>query len=88
MLGNRLISGTAQVLSPAARSYTARQKAQRALAGEPHCPLEALVDHLGDDLISDSLSDAAGCFDVSERVVLTQPVSHDKLPRHYLRNAA
>lgn len=88
LLGDRLISDTAEALLPATRSYTARQKAQRAFAGQLLCPIEALVDHLGDDLSTENLSDAASYFDVSERVVVTQLVNHQKLPREYLSNAA
>lgn len=71
-------------LKPATRSYTYRQKLQRAFAGEFLCPFDALADLLGGDLSADAREDAASHFNVSERTVSSLLVNHKMIGREEL----
>lgn len=56
-------------LSPATRSYSYRQKAQRAFAAELLCPWHAIEGYFEDGFDDDSIDQVAARFQVSERVV-------------------
>ena len=84
LLGDRLTNGLTERLLPATRSYTYRQKLQRAFASELLCPFEMLEEKLGGDYSIDSRDDAADYFNVSERTVSTILVNHKKLDRDFL----
>lgn len=61
---------------------TARQKFQRAFAAEFLCPVNSLVDYLGDDFSETALEDAANHFAVSEKTVDSLLMNNGYLPRH------
>lgn len=70
LLVDRWLPGNAQQpLLPATRSYTYRQKAQRAFAAELLAPIDALRDYLGGDLSEARQEDAAEHFQVSSKVI-------------------
>lgn len=84
LLGDRLTNGLMERLLPATRSYTYRQKLQRAFAAELLCPFEALEEKLAGDYSADAREDAAQHFNVSERTVTTMLVNHRRMDRDYL----
>lgn len=63
---------------------SARQKFQRAFGAELLCPMEGLLQHLGDDVSDAALTEAAGHFEVSPLTVRSQLVNHGYLPRDAL----
>jgi Zn-dependent peptidase ImmA (M78 family) len=84
LLGDRVAIHSKGRLLPATRSYTYRQKVQRAFAGEFLCPYEALADKLKDDLSAEAIADAAAHFNVSELAIRTHLVNHGRLGRDEL----
>lgn len=84
LLGDRIAAPMIERLKPATRSYTYRQKLQRAFAGEFLCPFDALADLLGGDLSADAREDAASHFNVSERTVSSLLVNHKMIGREEL----
>jgi hypothetical protein len=84
LLGDRVAVTAGGKLRPATRTYTYRQKLQRAFAGEFLCPFEVLADVLGGDFSTESIEDAAAYFNVSERTVRTLLVNHRLIDREEL----
>ena len=86
LIGDRLIGahggGPAETLLPATRTYSYRQKAQRAFAAELLSPFAAVADMLGDDYASeDRQMEVARHFGVSPMTIRTQLVDHGRLDR-------
>lgn len=81
LLGDRLTNGLKERLLPATRTYTYRQKLQRAFAAELLCPFAMLEEKLAGDYSSEAREDAAHDFMVSERTVTTLLVNHRRLGR-------
>lgn len=81
LLADRLLDEKGELLHPATRAYTYRQKMQRAFAGEFLCPVESLLDFLNDDFSDEKQQDAAEHFNVSPLAVQTLLVSNDYLDR-------
>ena len=69
---------------PATRTYTYRQKLQRAFAGEFLCPFEALANMLHGDFSVEAMEDAADHFNVSERTIRTHLANHGLIDREEL----
>lgn len=88
LLGDKLMSGLNEPLSPATDAFTYRQKLQRAFAAELLCPFEALDEMLKGDYSSEAREDAAGYFQVSERTITTLLVNRNRLDRDFLENEA
>ena len=65
LLADSLLIGTDDRLRPATGAATYRQKTQRAFAAELLCPVESLLDVLGDDFSDDARVTAAERFGVS-----------------------
>ena len=79
LLADRLLDEKGELLHPATRAYTYRQKMQRAFAGEFLCPVESLLDFLNKDFSDEKQQDAAEHFNVSTRTVATLLVNNDHL---------
>lgn len=88
LLGDRIAGGFDDRLSPATRSYTYRQKLQRAFAAELLCPFQSLEAKLCGDYSPEAQEDAAYHFNVSERVVKTLLINHHRLERDLLEDDA
>ncbi|MBW6510616.1 MAG: hypothetical protein K0A93_00685 [Desulfuromonadaceae bacterium] len=86
LLGDRLTNCLDERLLPATRSYTYRQKLQRAFAAELLCPYGSLIEKLDGDFSGDAREDAAHYFNVSERTVTTLLVNHRDLDQDYLED--
>lgn len=84
LLGDRLIFAQGRRLSPATRTYTYRQKLQRAFAAELLCPYGALDGMLEGDYSDEKIEEAATHFKISERAVRTILVNHGRLDREDL----
>ena len=88
LLGDRLFSEigftASEPLSPATRSYSYRQKAQRAFAAELLSPWESVQAMLDNDYSYESLEQVAGYFAVSDWTVRTQIANHTGIGREYL----
>lgn len=82
LLGDKLAAGTAnEPFKLAARTFTYRQKMQRAFAGEFLCPFDELSKVLDGDLSDDSIQDAARHFQVSDIAVRTLLVNNHVIDR-------
>jgi hypothetical protein len=81
LLGDRVAAMAGGQLFPATRTYTYRQKLQRAFAGEFLCPFEALADTLHGDFSVEAIDRAAAHFNVSERTVRTLLANHGLIDR-------
>ena len=81
LLGDRLLTDSEDFLSPVTRSYTYRQRMQRAFAAEFLCPIDSLVDFLGGDYSVENRQEASYYFKVSEYTVRTQLVNRGYLHR-------
>ena len=85
LLGDRLFSvrtdHPTEALFPATRTYSYRQRAQRAFAAELLSPFAAVDDMLADDLSEDGQTKAAKHFGVSPMTIRTQLVNHGRLGR-------
>jgi len=73
-------------LKPATRTYTYRQKLQRAFAAEFLCPFEALDDLMEGDFSDEAIQDAAAHYNVSELAVRTLLVIHNRIDQESLRD--
>lgn len=80
LLGDRIAVTTGEQLLPATRSYTYRQKLQRAFAAEFLCPFDGLTAQLDGDYSDEAIDAAANYFDVSPLTVRTLLVNHGWLP--------
>jgi hypothetical protein len=82
LIGDGLIAPEGELLLPATRAKTSRQKFQRAFAQEFLCPFEALLERLGsrppDD---DEIESAARHFGVSPLLIRSTLANKDILPR-------
>ena len=81
LLADRLLFDEDERLHPATRTYTYRQKMQRAFAGEFLCPIGSLTDYLAGDYSDDAKEDAADRFRVSPLAVTTLLVSNGLIDR-------
>ena len=81
LLADRLLFDEDHRLHPATRTYTYRQKMQRAFAGEFLCPIHSLADHLDGDYSDDAKEDAADTFRVSPLAVTTLLVNNGLVDR-------
>lgn len=76
LIGDRLFAGhlchLAGRLLPATRTYSYRQKMQRAFAAELLCPFAAMDEMLAGDYSEDRQNDIAEHFNVSPMTILTQ----------------
>ena len=79
LLADRLLDDHDELLHPATRTYTYRQKLQRAFAGEFLCPVDSLLCFLNDDLSDEKQQDAAEHFNVSPLAVQTLLVNNKHL---------
>ena len=84
LLADALLYPDTDPLSPATRSTTYRQKAQRAFAAELLCPISAVDEVLAGDYSMESQQDAAHHFNVSELTVRTQLANNDRISRSEL----
>ncbi len=85
LLGDRLLTDVEESLSPATRSYTYRQRMQRAFAAEFLCPIDSLVDFLKDDYSEENRQEASYHYRVSEYAVRAQLVNGGYLSRDELQ---
>lgn len=82
LLAERLFgASTAEPLRAATRSYTYRQKAQRAFAGEFLAPIEAVDAFLAGDHSDDRQNDAAEHYRVSPYTIRTLLVNNRRIGR-------
>lgn len=81
LLADRILDEKGELLHPATRAYTYRQKMQRAFAGEFLCPVDSLLDFLNDDFSDEKQQDAAEYFNVSPLTVQTLLVNNGYLDR-------
>lgn len=81
LLADRILDEKGELLHPATRAYTYRQKMQRAFAGEFLCPVDSLLGFLSDDFSDEKQQDAAEYFNVSSRTVQTLLVNNGYLDR-------
>ncbi len=84
LLGDHIVYGAKDPMSPATRSSTYRQKVQRAFAAELLSPFKAVDEMLGGDYSMESQQDVAHHFDVSELTVRTLLVNHNRISRSEL----
>jgi Zn-dependent peptidase ImmA (M78 family) len=78
-LADKLIANNDNQLLPVTKSATARQKIQRAFAGELLCPSDELLAFLDEDYDNDTIAEAADYFDVQESVPRTHLVNREIL---------
>ena len=85
LLGDSLFAGymgtSGEPLSPATRSYSYRQKAQRAFAAELLSPLKAVRDMLGNDYSQENQEQVAEYFAVSPMTISTLLVNNERTGR-------
>jgi Zn-dependent peptidase ImmA (M78 family) len=86
LLGDRIAAPGGGTLKPATRTYTYRQKLQRAFAGEFLCPFDALADRLKGDFTDEAIEEAANYFNVSVLTVRTLLVNHKMIERESLQD--
>ncbi len=82
LIGDRLLTSLNEcddVLFPATKAYTYRQKAQRAFAAELLSPFHAVEDLMAGDYSSDRQQEVARHFRVSERTISTQLVNYNRI---------
>lgn len=84
LLADHLIISGSGKLFPATRSYTFRQKAQRAFAAEFLAPFEIVTAMLDGDYSEENQQEVAEYFDVSPLTIRTLLVNHGKLERDEL----
>lgn len=84
LLADRLLSKNEEILYPATRAATYRQKAQRAFAAELLSPFEHVMTMLDGDFSPENQQDIAEHFQVSELTIRTQLVNHHVLDRDEL----
>ena len=85
LIGDRVLAARAdrpaETLFPATRTYSYRQRAQRAFAAELLSPFAAVDDMLADDLSEDRQTDASRHFGVSPTTIRIRLVNHGRLDR-------
>ncbi|MCW5323501.1 hypothetical protein D5039_20850 [Verminephrobacter aporrectodeae subsp. tuberculatae] len=81
LLGDELMRDEDEPFSPATRSQTYRQKAQRAFAAELLCPFQAVEDMLNGDYCEEAQQDVAAHFSVSSQTIRTQLANHGRIDR-------
>lgn len=85
LLADAAGAGAEDDVLPLTDASTARQRFQRSAAQELLCPLDGLLEYVGERWSDDeALSDAADYYGVSERLVITKLVNKRILPRDYL----
>jgi len=84
LTGDRVATLGDGQLRPATRTYTYRQKLQRAFAGEFLCPFNTMADMLQGDFSAEAIEDVANHFNVSDRTVRTLLVNHKLIDRDEL----
>lgn len=82
IIGDRLFTRTDDKMFPATRSYTYRQKAQRAFAAEFLCPFEAINDMLGSDASEERQREIGSLYGVSTLAVQTSLVNKGRISRY------
>lgn len=80
VFGNQ-VAGCAEPLYPATRTYSYRQKVQRAFAAELLSPFEAVNDMLDGDYSEEKQNEVAEHFTVSPLTIRTQLVNHRRIGR-------
>lgn len=80
LLGDRLIE-TGEMLHPATRASTYRQKAQRSFAAELLSPFEVADEMMHGDYSAEMQQEVAEYFNVSERTIDTLLKNHRRIPR-------
>ena len=80
IIGDRLFAWTDK-MSPATRSYTYRQKAQRSFAAEFLSPFEAVNDMLGKDDSEERQDEIAAHYKVSSIAIKTMLVNKGRISR-------
>lgn len=84
-IGDHMFAESSDSWLPVTNTGTARQKMQRAFAAEFLCPFESLREMMPDGMpTEDAIEDAAGYFNVDEKVVTSQLVNNHVLPRSAL----
>ena len=82
LMADRLFLNTrCEPLLPATRSYTYRQKAQRAFAAEFLAPIRAVEEFLNGDVSEETQNDAAEYFNVSPLAIHWQLVNNNRISR-------
>ena len=81
LLGDRLAAKGHELLYPATRAHTYRQKMQRAFAAELLSPFETVQEKLGGDFSEESQTEVARYFGVSSLTIRTALVNHGLLDR-------
>jgi hypothetical protein len=84
LLGDKVAGSVSGPLKVAQRTFTYRQKLQRAFAGEFLCPFEALEKTLDGDTSDDAIHEAAQHFNVADITVRTLLVNHRVIDRDSL----
>ena len=84
LLGDALIHATNDLMRPATRSYTYRQKVQRAFAAELLSPFEAVKNMLDEDYSMENQQDVAHHFQVSDMTIRTLLANHELIDRSEL----
>lgn len=84
LLGDALIYETNELMRPATRSHTYRQKMQRAFAAELLSPLAAVKDMLDEDYSMENQQDVAHYFQVSDLTIRTMLANNDLVDRSEL----
>lgn len=88
LIGDRLFSESDftayEPLTPATRSYSYRQKAQRAFAAEFLSPWESVKTMLNNDYSHENQERVADYYAVSQRTINTQVANHEGIGREYL----
>jgi hypothetical protein len=83
-IGDFLISNPNDKWLPLTDAKTVRQKIQRAFAAELLCPINSLIEHMGDDFSEDDIEEASDFFQVSPLAVKTHLVNNKYLQRDML----
>ena len=88
LIGDRLFSESdltaGEPLTPATRSYSYRQKAQRAFAAELLSPWETVKAMLNNDYSQENQEQVADHFAVSQMTINTLVANHEGIGREYL----
>ena len=85
MIGDRILERDNEPLVPILRSYTYRQKRQRAFAAQLLCPFEHVAEELQRDDHSEEIQERiATRYGVSPMLVRTQLVNHEFVDRETL----
>ncbi len=84
LVGDQILEALDEPLIPIMRSYSYRQKVQRAFAAELLCPFETARQQLDDDFSEESRERIANEYRVSPMLVSTQLVNNGLLERRIL----